>query len=197
MGVANTSCTENGCKSAPFQLGEDWIKYFLVQDPSFSMQNMTDTAYTQLFRYSVQQHQSIIGTNDPDLSAFREAGGKFIVAHGLADEVVPVDGTNDYFIAVLALDENAADFLCFFPAPGVAHCASYVGPYPDNALASLVNWVEEDEAPDVLEATDLGTRLLEIFAHTLRYRYIQEETLDCLKALHVLGNGLWRIVTVS
>lgn len=154
MGVANTSCCAGGCKGAPFHLGEDWIKYFLAKDPSFSIESMTDTEYARLFHYSVQQYQSIIGTNDPDLTEFRDAGGKLIAVHGLADELVPINGTMDYFNALLALDRNAGDFARFFSAPGMAHCASYVGPYPTDALASLVNWVERGEAPEILSAID-------------------------------------------
>ncbi|KAF4964322.1 hypothetical protein FSARC_7767 [Fusarium sarcochroum] len=154
MGVANTTCTGDKCIGSPFQLGADWIKYFLAKDPQFSLLDMTQAEYARLFHESVQQYESIIGTVDPDLSEFRRVGGKMIAVHGLADEVVPVNGTISYYNAVLAGDSKAAEYFRFFPAPGVAHCASYVGQYPKDTLSSLVDWVERDVVPDILEATD-------------------------------------------
>ncbi|KAM0489488.1 hypothetical protein ACHAP8_012527 [Fusarium lateritium] len=153
MGIANTTCMGDKCIGAPFQLGADWIKYFLAKDPQFALVNMTRTEYARLFHKSVQQYESIIGTADPDLSEFREAGGKMIAVHGLADELIPANGTIGYYNAVLAGDKKSAEYFRFFLAPGVAHCASYVGPYPKDALASLVDWVEHDTMPDMLEAT--------------------------------------------
>ncbi|KAF5529685.1 feruloyl esterase b precursor [Fusarium mexicanum] len=154
MGIANTTCTGDTCTGAPFQLGADWIKYFLAKDPQFSFANMTQAEYARLFHNSVQQYESIIGTDDPDLSEFRDAGGKMIAVHGLADELIPVNGTIDYYNNVESGDRKVAEYFRFFAAPGMAHCASYVGPYPKDALASLVAWVERGEAPDTLEAID-------------------------------------------
>jgi hypothetical protein len=35
----------------------------------------------------VQQYDSIVGTNDPDLSAFRDAGGKIVSYHGMVSSL--------------------------------------------------------------------------------------------------------------
>lgn len=45
---------------------------------------------------SVEQYGFVIGTDDPDLTAFRERGGKAIVWHGWADQLISADGTVDY-----------------------------------------------------------------------------------------------------
>ncbi|KAK2591166.1 hypothetical protein QQS21_011142 [Conoideocrella luteorostrata] len=176
MGVANTSCsgkTADTCVGAPFQLGAQWIKFFLAKDPEFSFAKMSDAKYAALFHSSVQQYQSIIGTNDPDLSQFRSKGGKMIAVHGFADEVVPIGGTVDYYQQVLSMDSTATDYFRFFQAPGVAHCASYVGPYPRDALNSLVKWVERGQAPDTLTAVDpKGEIVRDLCPHPRVQRYI-------------------------
>ncbi|MBV8730108.1 MAG: tannase/feruloyl esterase family alpha/beta hydrolase [Acidobacteriia bacterium] len=39
----------------------------------------------------------MIGTDHPDLSAFRDHGGKAIVWHGWADQLITADGTINYY----------------------------------------------------------------------------------------------------
>lgn len=38
----------------------------------------------------------MIGSDDPDLSAFARSGGKPLSWHGQADQLVPTQGTVDY-----------------------------------------------------------------------------------------------------
>jgi hypothetical protein len=106
--------------------------------------------YEVAFHRSIQQYQSILGTDDPDLSAFRDAGGKMITWHGLADLLIPPNGTSHYYERVMALDPNVQDYYRLFEAPGVGHCWGGIGPFPGDAFASLMRWVEEGIAPDVL-----------------------------------------------
>src|SRR5206468_1840394 len=108
-----------------------------------------------IFRQSKNQFASIISTNDPDLTDFRDAGGKMITWHGLADELIFPNGTFDYYKRVLDFDPNAADYYRFFPAPGVAHCRGGIGWYPGDSFQSLVDWVENDIVPGTLNGTTL------------------------------------------
>lgn len=154
--LSNTTCrpTED-CDGLPFLLASNWIKFFVQEDPNFDVANMSHRQYDTIFRQSTNRFSSILGTSDPDLTDFREAGGKMITWHGLADEVIPVNGTYEYYQRVLDFDPNAADYFRFFPAPGVAHCLGGKGWYPDAALQSLVDWVENDIVPETLLGTTL------------------------------------------
>jgi Tannase and feruloyl esterase len=154
-GLANTSCSTGTCVGQPFSIGEDWIIQFVQKDPSFDLSKVSYRQYDSIFRQSVNQFESIIGTTDPDLSDFRDAGGKMITWHGLADEVLAPNGTYQYYRRVLDLDASAADYFRFFPAPGVAHCSGGVGHFPDGTLQSLVDWVENDIVPETLIGTTL------------------------------------------
>lgn len=86
-GIISTSCSSNGtCVLEPFQLVEDWIRLFLLKDASADLTNLTHEVLDRLTHLSSQMYDSTIGTNDPDLSAFRNRGGKLVGYHGTVSE---------------------------------------------------------------------------------------------------------------
>lgn len=156
-GLVNTTCSASGqnCTGSPFTISRDWIRFFLAKNSAFDVTKMTYAQYDRFFHLASQEYDSIIGTNDPDLSAFRDAGGKMITWHGLADQLIFPNGTVRYYREVLALDPQAQDYYRFFEAPGVGHCAGGIGPFPGEAFESLVRWVEDGVAPATLNGTSL------------------------------------------
>ena len=42
----------------------------------------------------------MFGTDNPNLSAFRDRGGKLILWHGWADPLIYAEGTTDYYTRV-------------------------------------------------------------------------------------------------
>ena len=97
----------------------------------------------------------MIGTDNPDLSAFRARGGKAIVWHGWADQLIAAEGTIDYYTRVqqqMGGAKPASEFIRLFMAPGVAHCAGGAGPAPVRQLEALLAWVEDGKAPETLTA---------------------------------------------
>ena len=94
-----------------------------------------------------------ISARSSDLAAFRRAGGRMIVPHGVSDPVFSVTDTIDWWEEVdEASGGNAADFARVFPVPGMAHCMG--GPATDrfDAFGALVRWVEQGIAPEHLDA---------------------------------------------
>ena len=93
------------------------------------------------------------GADNPDLAAFRDAGGKMIVFHGNSDPVFSVVDTIDWY---KKLDANnggkAKNFARFYEVPGMPHGAG--GPSTDDfdMFAALVNWVEDGKAPEAIVA---------------------------------------------
>jgi pimeloyl-ACP methyl ester carboxylesterase len=155
--LAGTTCTTTGsCTQRPFPTPPSWIRGFVEKRLDYNVFNMTHEEYDTIFHDSIDQYESLIGTANPDLSAFRRAGGKMVTWHGLADELVFPDGTRNYYDRVLKLDPKAADFYRFFEAPGVAHCGGGIGPQPDEALLTVLDWVENGLAPDMLNATGMN-----------------------------------------
>jgi hypothetical protein len=138
----------------PFAITLDWFRYFLLQDPKWDWTTLTRPRYEQLFDQSVEQWNDVFGTDNPDLSAFRDRGGKLIAWHGWADPLIYAQGTIDYVGRVqqaLGADRTSA-FLRLFMAPGVGHCSGGAGPQPSGQFEAVVRWVEEGRAPATLDA---------------------------------------------
>ena len=155
--LAYTNCTNSkrsSCIGVPAVVPEEWIRLFVEKDPKFDTSEISSKQFTNIFHRSVAEYQTIIGTANPDMSAFKAAGGKILSWQGLADQLVPPDGTAQYYNQVLSLDPAATDFYRLFFAPGTYHCAAGLAPYPYDTLHALVKWVEKGNAPDTLTAVN-------------------------------------------
>ena len=87
----------------------------------------------------------MFGTDNPNLSAFRDRGGKLILWHGWADPLIYAEGTIDYYTRVqqeMGGPQKTSSFARLFMAPGVGHCAGGPGPQPRQPFDSLISWVE-------------------------------------------------------
>jgi feruloyl esterase len=93
---------------------------------------------------------------DPDLSAFHASGGKLITYHGWADAGVSPLILLD-FSAEAAKPfgglENMADWYRVFMVPGMFHCGGGGVPDTFDWLTTMVDWVEEDRAPEQIIAS--------------------------------------------
>ena len=108
---------------------------------------------------------------DPDLGAFRDAGGKLIHYHGWSDAGVPAQSSINYYLKVAARMggiDKVRSFYRLFLAPGMQHCGLGLGPNAvgdamgppppsrdpaHDVVAALARWVEDDAAPDQIVAT--------------------------------------------
>lgn len=142
-------------KIQAFPFTVDWIKYWLTENPQFDWNTLTPALYEHFWDQSGEEYEIVIGTDNPDLTAFRDRGGKAIIWHGWADQLITGDGTVDYYKRVQQLmggAEKTSQFARLFMAPGVAHCAGGAGPNPYGQLDRLVSWVEDGKAPAALTA---------------------------------------------
>ncbi len=80
----NALAASRGTPLAPqaFGFSVDWLRYFITQDPQFDWTTVTPAGYQALWERSYEQYGIVIGTDNPDLSAFRDRGGKTIIWHG-------------------------------------------------------------------------------------------------------------------
>ncbi|KAI8175185.1 hypothetical protein K4K51_007763 [Colletotrichum sp. SAR 10_75] len=150
LGYAQTACSNGTCEGAPVGFGDKWIPLFVQKNSSASWKDLTPENFPALFKESVREFNSIIGTADADLSGFRASGGKLMTYHGTADGLIPLKQTTHYYKEVLKLDPKAQDFYRVFEVPGLAHCAGGVGGQPTAMWEALVAWVEHGKAPDSL-----------------------------------------------
>ena len=99
---------------------------------------------------------------NPDLSLFRDKGGKIIMWAGWNDQLWSQANLVSYYKQVAArqsvTDPAAAitktqEFARLFMAPGAGHCGGGDGPNVFDTFAPLVDWVEKGKAPDRMIAT--------------------------------------------
>ncbi|KAL2826815.1 tannase and feruloyl esterase-domain-containing protein [Aspergillus cavernicola] len=102
----------------------------LPKEPNFDLESVTHDEYVRIFHESVKEYKSLIGTDNTDLSEFRQHGGKILTFHGLADPMIPSGGTLRYHEAVARKDPDVRSFYRLFEAPGLGHCWSPSGLYP-------------------------------------------------------------------
>jgi feruloyl esterase len=152
-GLTSTGGTPLTGRPNPITMG--WWRFFLTQNPQWDWSVLTPTLYEQYWDQSVEEFSAVLATDNPDLTAFRDRGGRIVLWHGWWDQLIYPEGTIDYYERVqkqLGGAANAAKFARLFMAPGVAHCAGGVGPQPSGQFDAVVRWVEQGQAPDVLNA---------------------------------------------
>jgi feruloyl esterase len=139
----------------PFMFANDWLRYYLTENPQFDWTTMTPASYQRLWEQSAEEYGLVIGTDNPDLTGFRDRGGRAIVWHGWADQLITAEGTIDYYTRVQQRMGGAAktsEFVRLYLAPGVGHCGGGPGPAPTGVLDALLSWVEDGKAPETLTA---------------------------------------------
>ena len=117
----------------------------------------------------------IVNSNSPDLSAFRDHGGKLLLYSGSVDTQVATFSTIQYYERVAAKEgglEKAKEFARLFVVPGLGHMQSGPGindigqvvSAPEikrdaehNILLALMEWVENGNAPEKLIGTAYET----------------------------------------
>jgi hypothetical protein len=105
--------------------------------------------FAREFDRFVERYGEVMDTSNPDISGFANGGGKTIIWHGVADDVIPAAGSVHYVESVRRTlgVSKAEGFLRFYLAPGVMHCGGGDGPLPVNLLEPLMDWVEHGRAP--------------------------------------------------
>ena len=95
---------------------------------------------------------------NPDLSAFKAAGGKLILWHGWADQHISPRYTIAYHEAMQrVMGQSSMDaFMRMYLVPGVAHCGGGEGHPKMDLLSALVDWVESQQPPGAITTFRLG-----------------------------------------
>lgn len=135
----------------PIDVALEYLQYYLVQDPLWDWTSLANGEFELLFNQSVEEFGAVIGSDDPDLSRYRDRGGKLILYHGLADQLIPVEGVVDYYEEVQLMmggEQRTMQFVRLFLVPGVDHGFIGAGPSPTGLMDALISWVEDDEAPE-------------------------------------------------
>lgn len=93
-----------------------------------------------------------VNAMDADLEPFRQSGGKMIHYHGLGDPVVPAAESISYWRRVQQTMGSTDDFYKLYLVPGMEHCRGGTGANSFELQSLLEAWVEDDIAPESIEA---------------------------------------------
>ena len=124
--------------------GAGAIQYFYARNPNADLRS-----------YRIQDHlprvrevSALMDSTNPDLSAFRSAGGKLILLENLGDYAQsPYTGLEYHQSVVQRLGrENVDSFFKAYTAPNVDHVGTG-GPANADFFQALVGWVEQGRAP--------------------------------------------------
>ncbi|HET9215488.1 MAG TPA: tannase/feruloyl esterase family alpha/beta hydrolase [Terriglobia bacterium] len=89
-----------------------------------------------------------IDAYDPDMTKFKERGGKLMMYHGWADPAIQAEHTIIYYNSVLAkMGRSQDNWMRLFMVPGMGHCSGGAGPNQINWMSALETWREKGEAP--------------------------------------------------
>jgi hypothetical protein len=156
----------------PFTIALDHWRLWIEQNPESDWHTLTVQSFTEGFRDSQEKFRAVIGTDNPDLTAFQRRGGKIITYHGWTDQLIFPRGSINYFRRVMDANggpERASNFYRLFMVPGMNHCAGGAGAVnfgqsgvvpaaldaKHDAVIALQRWVEQGTAPaDFVATTD-------------------------------------------
>jgi tannase len=153
-------------------LGGGYVEVLLNELNSTNLPNLdgvTSDTLVDWIQLGWTKFNDVLQTTQPDLTAFKAAGGKVIHFHGESDFSIPTASSVRYFESVRqimnpGLSYNASvastqEFYRLFLVPGASHCDTNVyqpnAPFPQTNLAVLIDWVEKGIAPATLNATVL------------------------------------------
>ncbi|PYH40705.1 feruloyl esterase, partial [Aspergillus saccharolyticus JOP 1030-1] len=167
-GTADTITVNRTTQINPFLPATSWLRHFLLHDPTYNISTLTMPQFLAAVHRSRTQFGDLLTAEQHHtLDKFQQAGGRLLAWHGLADEIIPAQGTIQYREAVERAFQAAGrkvevdDFFRLFLAPGAGHCGGTLqvgyGPVPVDALGAVVRWVEEGVRPDTLFAEVVST----------------------------------------
>lgn len=108
----------------------------------------------------LQTMAKVYNSDNPDISAFRTAGGKMIVWHGWADSIVTPFKTVDWYEKAAELaggKEKLSENIALFMVPGMDHCGILPGPGGVSQsildpLTALETWMDTNTPPTTIAA---------------------------------------------
>ena len=157
------------------QYWDQWVKYFLTRDPSFNSLDL-DPRRPGKWLDRISHLSTIQDRNNADLRPFARSGGKLLLLHGSADELVSHRSTNDYYERVRDVaGPSTPQFLRYYLVQGANH-ANFGAPAFAagwDSLTALERWVESGRSPERPVVTDIAharTRPLCEYPGWPRYR---------------------------
>ncbi|KAI1746912.1 Tannase/feruloyl esterase [Xylaria castorea] len=149
--------------------GGEWVtKYvqLLDLDNLSDLNNVTYDTLVEWMNFGMVRYLDSLQTTLPDLTNFQSSGGKLLHYHGESDPSIPAASSVHYWQSVRNImypqlsdakaEEALAEWYQFYLVPGAAHCGTnslQPGPYPEDNMQTIIDWVESGVQPSRLNAT--------------------------------------------
>jgi len=102
-------------------------------------------------RLGIKKASAAVDGNDPNLKPFKDAGGKLMMFASWNSTALPPRQLVKYYEEVektMGGSEQTQDFARLFTVPGSSGCPAFANPEGFKTFDALIEWVEEDKAPD-------------------------------------------------
>ncbi|MEP6715491.1 MAG: tannase/feruloyl esterase family alpha/beta hydrolase [Terriglobia bacterium] len=153
-----------------------------ILGPGTPLANLTDS--DALLKLDIDKNydhlafaQQVLDATNPDLTAFRQRGGKLLMYFGWADpQLNPRMGLEYYEDVAAKMGPSTSEFARLFMVPGMFHCGGGIGTGTFDTASPLVQWVEEGKAPAsipaarILNGKTVRTRPLCPWPEVARYK---------------------------
>ncbi|KAJ6017477.1 tannase [Penicillium sp. IBT 35674x] len=149
--------------------GGEFVAMFIELQDLSNLSDLDGVTYDTLVGWmneAMVRYMDSLQTTVPDLTTFQSHGGKLLHYHGESDPSVPTASSIHYWQSVrsimypgLSEKESLAklrDWYQLYLIPGAAHCATnslQPGPYPEDNMETMIDWVENGIRPSRLNAT--------------------------------------------
>ena len=155
-------------KNLQHGISEDFFKYFVFNNPGWDWKTFD---FDKDVAFADKKVGAIVNHIDPDLSAFKQRGGKLLQYHGWNDPAISPLNSVNYFESVQTRMGDTGDFYRLFMIPGMEHCGGGPGASQFDHMAVISGWVEKGKAPDRIVASRPGrTRPLCPYPQIAKYK---------------------------
>jgi feruloyl esterase len=151
-------------KSLMYRFGTHFFADMVFNDPNWDLKTFQLDRDVKIADDKLARTLNAV---DPDLSRFKQRGGKLILYHGWSDAAIPALSAIDYYRSVVSRMGAAEtdSFLRLYMVPGMQHCGGGAGPDSfgqepgatgdplHNIASALEHWVEHGAAPGPVIAT--------------------------------------------
>lgn len=149
--------------------GGEYVTKFVQLLDIDNLENLDGVTYDTLVEWmsiGYFRYLDSLQTTIPDLTPFQSSGGKLLHYHGESDPSIPAASSVHYWQSVRKImypdlsddeaQEALSDWYQFYLIPGAAHCGTNTlqpGPYPENNMNIMIDWVENGIKPSRLNTT--------------------------------------------
>lgn len=158
-----------------------YLAYYNTANPDWQL---SDLKFTNASFWKTVQTSAYLSATNPDLSAFKQRGGKLMLWHGWNDQHISAAATLNYYRALKkTLGASATEsFTKLYLFPGVGHCGGGEGPDGFDMLSPMMAWVERGITPNKIVASKVSdgvtTRTRPVFPYPMVAHYTGSGSID-------------------